>query len=78
MSLPKEKFAQFFEIRDLTFDIWNDCDGMDVKPVFSPHPLENNMFMFRVNDGEELKTYAHWSDLSSMDYGYFWYGFKIC
>nr|CRH05117.1 conserved protein of unknown function;[Signal transduction response regulator, receiver region ] [Candidatus Magnetococcus massalia] len=65
MSLDEATFGQFFDINDLTFDTWNDCDGLEVKPVYSPHPVENNMFVFRALDGEGYKTYAHWADLSS-------------
>lgn len=65
MSLEEEKFGQFFEICDLQFDTWNDCDGLEVMPLYSPHPTETNMFMFRALDVDGYKTYAHWADLSS-------------
>ncbi len=67
MSLDEEKFGQFFEICDLTFDTWNDCDGLEVMPVYSPHPTETNMFMFRAMDLDGYKSYAHWADLSSFE-----------
>ena len=67
MSLPEEKFAQFFEIVDLREDFWNNFDGLEVKPVYSPHPLENHMFLFRAKDKRGYHTYAHWADLSAMD-----------
>ena len=65
MSMKEEKFAQFFEICDLTSDVWNDCNGLEVKPIFSPHPTETNILLFRALDGEGHKSYAHWADLSS-------------
>ncbi|MEO5350069.1 MAG: transporter substrate-binding domain-containing protein [Magnetococcus sp. YQC-3] len=66
MSLGEEKFAQFFQIQDLVLDEWNDCDGLEVMPLFSPHPLETTLFMFRSqDDGGEFQTYAHWADLSA-------------
>ncbi|MBF0162283.1 MAG: transporter substrate-binding domain-containing protein [Magnetococcales bacterium] len=66
MSLQEAKFAQFFEIHDLREDEWNDCDGLEVMPVFSPHPLETTLFMFRAMDLHgQAQTYAHWADLSA-------------
>ena len=65
-SLPEEKFAQFFEICDLKFDVWNNCDGLEVMPIYSPHPVENSIIMLRALDSKGYKTYAHWADLSSL------------
>ena len=64
-SLPEEKFLQFFEIHDLAFDVWNNCDGLEVMPIYSPHPVENSILLLRTLDDEGYKTYAHWADLSS-------------
>jgi hemerythrin len=66
MSLSEDKFAQLFQIRDLVFDQWNDCDGLEVMPIYSPHPLETSLFLFRAWDEEKNElTYAHWADLSA-------------
>ncbi len=66
MSLSEEKFANLFQIRDLVFDQWNDCDGLEVMPIYSPHPLETSLFLFRAWDEERnARTYAHWADLSA-------------
>ncbi|MEO5363394.1 MAG: transporter substrate-binding domain-containing protein [Magnetococcus sp. DMHC-8] len=66
MSLDEAKFAQLFAIRDLVFDEWNDCDGLEVMPIFSPHPLETSLFLFRATDeAGNQHTYAHWADLSA-------------
>jgi hemerythrin len=67
MSMEEEKFSQYFEVHDLEFDSWNDLDGLEVKPIFSPHPLETNIFQFRVLGKEGYKTYAHWADIVSFD-----------
>ncbi|MBF0630930.1 MAG: transporter substrate-binding domain-containing protein [Magnetococcales bacterium] len=68
MSLDEHQFHHFFAVRDLVSEQWNDCDGLMVKPVHSPHPVENTMFLFKAGEGDEEKTYAHWADLS---------GFKV-
>lgn len=68
MSLSEEKFSRFFQIQDLAFDQWLDCDGLEVMPLYSPHPLETTLFLFRAMDTEGTKkyqTYAHWADLSA-------------
>jgi hemerythrin len=67
MSLEEEKFSQFFEICDLSFDTWNDCEGLEIMPLYSPHPTETNIFLFRALDVDGYKTYAHWADLSSFE-----------
>ena len=66
MSLSEEKFGGFFRSQDLLINQWNDCNGLEVMPVYSPHPLETTLFMFRAMDEKgEYQTYAHWADLSS-------------
>lgn len=67
MSIDERLFAEFFEVHDLKTDVWNDCDGMEVMPMFSPHPVENSIYMFRVRDAEDYLTYAHWADIVSLD-----------
>ena len=65
MSLHGSAFEQFFDIHDLTFDTWNKVGGLEVKPIFSPHPVETNIFLFRALDGNGYRTYAHWADILS-------------
>ena len=67
MSLNADKFEQFFEINDLEFDTWNKCEGLEVMPLYSPHPVETNLFLFRAKDSKGYRTYAHWADLSSFE-----------
>lgn len=65
MSMPESCFSDYFEEHDLIFDEWNNIDGLEVKPIFSPHPVENSLFIFRAVGGKGYKTYGHWADLSS-------------
>jgi hemerythrin len=60
-------FAQFFDARDLLFDEWNPVEGLEVMPVFSPHPVETNVFFFRAFWDGGHKIYAHLADLSSFE-----------
>jgi hemerythrin len=62
MSIEEEDFANYFDIQDLQFDEWNDIDGLEVKPLYSPHPVENNIFIFRALWEDGYRTYAHLAD----------------
>ncbi len=67
LGLEEERFDDFFNIRDLAFDEWNDIEGLEVMPLFSPHPVENNLFVFRTLSGEGYRSYAHFADIASFD-----------
>jgi hemerythrin len=51
-----------FNCLDLELDLWNDVNGLEVKPIYSPHTVETTTFQFRAYNGEEYKTYSHLSD----------------
>ena len=67
LSLDEEHFYDYFEVQDLEFDIWNDIDGLEVKPILSPHPVETNIFLFRALWNKGYHTYAHYEDLTSFE-----------
>lgn len=67
LSIEERLFGELFDVRDLEPDRWNDCDGMEVMPIDSPHPVENTVFVIRVRDDDSYKTYAHWADIVSLD-----------
>jgi hemerythrin len=67
MSMKEENFNKFFDVNDLEFDQWTDVNGLEVKPVYSPHPVETNIYFFRANWEGEYKTYAHLADIVSLD-----------
>jgi hemerythrin len=60
-------FYQYFEQHDLPFDTWTDVEGLEVMPVFSPHPVETNVFFFRAAGAGERRTYAHLADISAFE-----------
>lgn len=64
-STDKKMFSELFEIHDLEFDKWNLINGLDVQPIFSPHPLECSVFFFRTMWGNGYKEYAHLADITS-------------
>ncbi len=65
MSMPEEKFFQYFDVQDLDHNTWNDIEGLEVKPMYSPHPVETNVFVFRVLGEDGYKTYSHLADIPS-------------
>ncbi|MBF0420670.1 MAG: cyclic nucleotide-binding domain-containing protein [Magnetococcales bacterium] len=67
LGLDEPFLHHFFEICPLAHDVWNEIDGLHVKPVYSPHPVETSLFFFRVRGPDRIKTYAHWADLTSLD-----------
>jgi hemerythrin len=67
MSIEEHVFENLFEVHDLMLDQWNDCDGLEVMPLDSPHPVETTIFLFRVRDEDRYKSYAHWADIVSME-----------
>ena len=42
---------------------WNDIDGLEVRPLFSPHPVETSIFYFRVMGEDGHKVYGHLADI---------------
>lgn len=62
----EEEFDHYFEFRDLELGQWNDIDTLEVKPVFSPHPVETTVMLFRTLDRNGYRTYAHFADIASL------------
>jgi len=67
VSMEEEEFANYFDIHDLEFDTWNDIASLEVKPIFSPHPVETSILIFRALGKEGYKTYGHFADIVSLD-----------
>ncbi|NVK18794.1 MAG: bacteriohemerythrin [Methylocystaceae bacterium] len=67
MSLDESRFEYFFEVHNLQDGIWNNVEGLEVKPVFSPHPMETTVLFFRTQWGAGYKSYAHMADIASFD-----------
>ena len=63
LSIEETDFESYFEVHDLTMGQWNPVDGMDVKPIFSPHPVETTPFFFRAVADGGYRSYAHFADV---------------
>ncbi len=67
VSISEDEFSHYFDIHDLAQDAWTDIDGLEVHPMFSPHPVENNIFLFRAMWRDGYRTYAHFGDIAALD-----------
>ncbi|MFH1044039.1 MAG: cyclic nucleotide-binding domain-containing protein [Pseudomonadota bacterium] len=67
MRMPEGEFGQLFDVRDLKLDEWNDIEGLEVKPILSPHPVETTIFYFRVLWEGGYRSYAHLADIASSE-----------
>jgi hemerythrin len=65
MRTDEERFARFFEVHDLLPGEWNGIGDLQVRPVFSPHPVETTILFFRAPCSEGTRTYAHLADIAS-------------
>ena len=61
------QFNNFFDVQDLAVDTWNDVEGLEVMPIYSPHPVETNIYVFRTLCGEGYRSYAHFADIVSLN-----------
>ncbi|WP_241911832.1 hemerythrin domain-containing protein [Telmatospirillum siberiense] len=67
MSITEASFEEYFDVRDLEIDRWNDVDGLNVKPMFSPHPVETTIFAFQALSESGVMSYGHYADIVSFD-----------
>lgn len=67
LSTDEDQLSNFFEFKDLEFDVWNDLGGLEVRPALSPHPVETSAFFFRAFWESRHITYAHLADIASFD-----------
>ena len=67
MRIDEERFSSFFEVHDLQAGLWNRVGALEVKPVYSPHPVETTVFFFRAGEGDSRRTYAHLADIPSFE-----------
>ena len=67
LSLPEEDFFEFFAVQDIQEGAWTDINGLEVKPLLSPHPVETTTLTFRTLWGGRYYTYAHLTDIISCD-----------
>ena len=67
LSIEPSAFADYFDCHDLVENEWNDIEGLEVRPLFSPHPVETTMFLFRAPWEGGYRSYAHWADICRLE-----------
>jgi len=67
MGIREEQFHELFETHDLVPAQWNVVDGLEVRPLYAPHPVETTVLMFRADCQGAARTYAHLADISSLE-----------
>jgi hemerythrin len=65
MSNKEDMLEKYFITNDLKLNEWNNIGGLEVKPLLSPHPVENVNFIFRLIADGAHKTYYHMADTTS-------------
>jgi hemerythrin len=65
VSQPEDEFSRYFDLRPLREGRYNDVDGLEVMPVFSPHPVETTVLYFRARAEGGYRHYAHLADIVS-------------
>ncbi|MBT3378920.1 MAG: cyclic nucleotide-binding domain-containing protein [Lentisphaerae bacterium] len=63
LSMEEDEIADFMDIHLLGAGSWNDIETLQVKPVFSPHPVETTIMVFRAAGESGYRTYAHFADI---------------
>jgi len=66
-SINESEFDKYYEFHDLDVNLWNNIDGLEVKLIYSPHPVETNIVFFRTLWVDGYKTYAHLADITSFN-----------
>ncbi|MBF0374488.1 MAG: cyclic nucleotide-binding domain-containing protein [Alphaproteobacteria bacterium] len=66
VRIHEDRLNEYLDYHDLALGEWNDVEGLEVKPLFSPHPVETNLFVFRALWSGGFRTYAHFADLASL------------
>nr|CRH05838.1 conserved protein of unknown function [Candidatus Magnetococcus massalia] len=62
LSMDESNFYHYFDVHNLACDQWNNMDGLEVMPLFSPHPVETTLFIFRTLWKDGYHSFAHFAD----------------
>ncbi|CCG41224.1 bacteriohemerythrin [Magnetospirillum molischianum] len=67
LCIEEEAFGDYFDVHPLVEGEWNFIDGLEVMPVFSPHPVETTILHFRTMWESGYRTYSHLADICRLD-----------
>ncbi len=63
MGQDEQVFDEVFHTIPLEWDKWNNFDDLEIKPLFSPHPVETSIFYFRAQGKDGYRSYGHLADI---------------
>jgi hemerythrin len=66
LGIEEGAFSDYFDVCPLLEGEWNAIEGLEVMPVFSPHPVETTIFHFRALWEGGYRTYAHFADIARL------------
>ncbi len=66
INIPEKELRTQLDFCELQMNEWNEINGMQVKPVFSFHPVDTVLYIFSYTKNQETKTYAHLADIASL------------
>ncbi|NIZ19304.1 MBL fold metallo-hydrolase [Entomospira culicis] len=66
LNFDEDVFSKFFDVHDLPLEKWTYIGQLQVMPVLSPHPVETNIFYFKMlNHQGQMRSYGHLADVIS-------------
>lgn len=66
LDIDRAELKRFIDFIELKEGVWSDIGDMEVRPNYSFHTIETNVFYFRVMDqNNNWKTYGHINDIIS-------------
>ncbi|QWD89960.1 MBL fold metallo-hydrolase [Polynucleobacter sp. MWH-Braz-FAM2G] len=68
MAIDQSELNHYLDFLDLETNEWNDIDGLEVRPIISPHPVETTIFQFRTSTSSGYKSYSHLADIASFEF----------
>ncbi|RAU21179.1 cyclic nucleotide-binding protein [Paramagnetospirillum kuznetsovii] len=63
LAIDEEAFDEYFDVCPLVEGEWNHIEGLEVMPVFSPHPVETTNMRFRAMWEGGYRSYNHLADI---------------
>jgi len=67
LMLEESNFKSLLDIQELTIDVYNNIDNIEIKPIISAHPVETTIFIFRTYANNKYYSYGHFADIPSYD-----------